>query len=125
MLEWQQWYKGIQNWKDEWHWVKQHGKGRHPTGIILKASLATIVYAIWNEGNARIFQKQCRPFSVLLRQIKLNLCIRVRGNSRLTKCINKYDFGCIEISMSMIAASLVVACFIKFPTEKDGWAYHP
>ncbi|XP_059316204.1 uncharacterized protein LOC132067084 [Lycium ferocissimum] len=88
MLNWQQWDRRIQTWSVEWGRVQTEITWKRPRKVILRASLATVVYSIWIERNKRIFQHKITPRQNMVHQMKLSLCTRVRRNQRLFSYIN-------------------------------------
>lgn len=53
--------------------VQQDSRANHPNGIILKTSLATVVYTVWIERNNRIFQSKASTKEILLHLLKLSM----------------------------------------------------
>lgn len=48
------------DWKGEVLWASTHHKGKKPDAEVYRMTMASVVYHIWQERNARIFKQKQR-----------------------------------------------------------------
>jgi len=69
ILQWQGITKSAMNWINEIQCAVKYMKGKSSRTLVYRMAMASTIYHIWLEHNARIFQQKQQAAGFLIRQI--------------------------------------------------------
>ncbi|KAH0722637.1 hypothetical protein KY290_005294 [Solanum tuberosum] len=85
-------YRQALCWKEKVIWALPNFMGRQAKAKIFRMALSASVYAVWQERNLRIFQKNARLADINIRNIIQEVHIRGNRQTKLTSTLSNLDY---------------------------------
>ncbi|XP_059310242.1 uncharacterized protein LOC132061438 [Lycium ferocissimum] len=92
ILAWQGIKRTTGSWCQELAWALQSYKGNSATAEVYRICLAGTTYYIWQERNARVFQKKQRSVDSIVKQIVQDVHCRGIVSAKLKRKLDRMNF---------------------------------